>query len=95
MAGAQAVASRRKRPPGRLFTNRNDVYVGRNSNYRVQLERCQRMLEKECSEITIHGLGAAVNRAIHLALSLEERSLGSLRVRLININFILNTTFTW
>ena len=33
------------------------------------------------SEICIHGLGAAINRAIHLALSLEQDSHGLLGVR--------------
>eukprot|EP00118_Oscarella_pearsei_P006396 m.28834 g.28834 ORF g.28834 m.28834 type:complete len:174 (+) comp31064_c0_seq1:17-538(+) len=68
--------SHHKRKPHRSVESRNDVYVSRSSNFKMQLERCEALLEKEFDEIVIHGLGAAVNRAIHLALQLEERGEG-------------------
>ncbi|XP_065826200.1 ribonuclease P protein subunit p20-like isoform X2 [Oscarella lobularis] len=69
--------SHHKRTPRRQSTEtRNDVYVSRSSNFKLQLERCEALLDKEFDEIVIHGLGAAVNRAIHLALQLEERGAG-------------------
>ena len=41
------------------------------------------------NELTIHGLGAAINRAINLALKLQESSPYELRVRvLINAHYI-------
>ena len=41
------------------------------------------------NELTIHGLGAAINRAINLALKLQETSPYELRVRvLINAHCI-------
>jgi len=68
----------RKRLPPRLPVRKNDVYITRRTNFKAQLSRCEKLLDSGFDTINIHGLGAAVNRAINLALQLKRRGLGSL-----------------
>ncbi|XP_072176534.1 ribonuclease P protein subunit p20-like [Diadema setosum] len=70
----------RKRQPRRLPKRSNDIYVTRKSNFAGQLERCEKLLDAGEAEIHIHGLGAAINRALNLALQLESRALGTLQL---------------
>ena len=70
----------RKKLPKRLPKRKNDVYVTRRTDFKAQLARCQKMLDSDCHVIYIHGLGAATNRAVNLALQLKERSLGTIDV---------------
>jgi len=66
----------RKRLP-RKFPKRNcDVYVSRHTNFKQQLERCQKILDNG-NVVYIHGLGVAINRAINLSLQLKTRGMGS------------------
>jgi len=61
----------RKRLP-RSFPRRDiDVYISRKTNFVQQLEKCKKLLQGEHEEVVIHGLGAAVNRAINLALQVK------------------------
>ena len=68
----------RKRLPKRLPKRKNDVYVTRRTDIKAQLARCQKMLDSDCHVIYIHGLGAATNRAVNLALQLKACSLGTI-----------------
>jgi len=68
----------RKRLPPRFPVRKNDVYVTRRTNFKAQIARCQKLLDGGFDTIYIHGLGAAVNRAINLSLQLKRRGLGSL-----------------
>jgi len=68
----------RKRLPARFPKRKNDVYVTRRTNFKAQLARCQKLLDSGYDFVCIHGLGAAVNRAINLSLQLKRRGLGSL-----------------
>ncbi|EDV27299.1 Ribonuclease P protein subunit p20 [Trichoplax sp. H2] len=70
----------RKRLPRSLPKRKNDVYVTRKTNFAAQIKKCSKLLESEFTEIHIHGLGAAVNRAINLALQLKLTSSGGLEV---------------
>ncbi len=70
----------RKRLPRRLPKRKTDIYVNRKTNFKGQLARCQRMLDSGTKEVYIHGLGAAINRAINLSLQLKARGSGSLEV---------------
>lgn len=70
----------RKRLPPKWPRRKNDVYVTRKSHFAAQLERCQKLLDSGEQELYIHGLGAAVSRAIHLALQLKRRLHGSIDV---------------
>ncbi|KAI0237899.1 Ribonuclease P protein subunit p20, partial [Lamellibrachia satsuma] len=70
----------RKKLPKRLPKRKNDVYVTRRTDFKAQLVRCQTMLDSDCHAIYIHGLGAATNRAVNLALQLKDRSLGTIDV---------------
>lgn len=45
-----------------------------------QLSRCEKLLNDGESEIVIHGLGAAVPRAVNLALHLKSKHLGTIEV---------------
>ncbi|XP_015768979.1 PREDICTED: ribonuclease P protein subunit p20-like [Acropora digitifera] len=71
---------RSKRPPQRVQKCRNDIYVNRKTDFAVQLERCQKALDSSDQEVTIHGLGAAMNRAINLALQLEHKRQGTVEL---------------
>ncbi|XP_064406021.1 ribonuclease P protein subunit p20-like isoform X1 [Halichondria panicea] len=64
--------SRRKRPPKRLSQRPNDVYINRSSQFAGQLSRCKRIFDQGFQEVTVHGLGAAIHRAINLSLQLRE-----------------------
>ena len=66
----------RKVLPPRLRKEKNDVYISRKTDFKAQEGRCMKLLDSEYEEIFIHGLGAAVNRAINLALQLERKYLG-------------------
>lgn len=69
----------RKRLPKKLPTRKCDVYVTRKTDFKGQLERCQKKLD-DGNVVYVHGLGAAVNRAINLALQLKQRGLGSVEL---------------
>lgn len=69
-----------KRLPRKLQARRNDVYVSNRTDFSAQLVRCRKLLQTGLSEIYIHGLGSAMNRAINLALRLEAESHGRLKV---------------
>ncbi|XP_004457188.1 ribonuclease P protein subunit p20 [Dasypus novemcinctus] len=76
----------RKRLPHRLPRRPNDIYVNMKTDFKAQLARCQKLLDggargqSACTEIYIHGLGLAINRAINIALQLQAGSFGSLQV---------------
>ena len=70
----------RKRLPRRLPKRKNDVYVSTRTNMPGQLQRCRKMLERGANELYVHGLGAAINRAINLSLQLQSEAHGSLQV---------------
>ena len=59
----------RKRLPHRLPRRPNDIYVNMKTDFKAQLARCQKLLDggvrgqNACTEIYIHGLGLAINRA--------------------------------
>lgn len=59
-----------KRTNPKLPKNRNDVYVNQKSSFIAQFNKCKTLLSSE-KEICIHGLGAAVNTAVNLALQLK------------------------
>ncbi|XP_032872191.1 ribonuclease P protein subunit p20 [Amblyraja radiata] len=71
----------RKRLPHKLPRRKNDIYINMKTDFKAQLGRCQKMLEAGgFSEICIHGLGLAINRAINIALQLQAASFGALHV---------------
>lgn len=63
----------RKRLPPRLSKRPNDVYVNNRTDFKAQLARCFKCLEKE-PNVYIHGLGSAAPKAINLALQLQLKS---------------------
>ncbi|XP_067828221.1 ribonuclease P protein subunit p20 isoform X2 [Heptranchias perlo] len=71
----------RKRLPRKLPKRKNDIYVNMKTDFKAQLARCQKMLDGgSFSEICIHGLGLAINRAINIALQLQGGSFGALQI---------------
>jgi len=60
--------------------------VNRKTDFAAQLERCQKLLDSSEQEVRIHGLGAAINRAINLALQLEQRGQGTVEVNKLKIS---------
>eukprot|EP00045_Choanoeca_perplexa_P000778 m.16065 g.16065 ORF g.16065 m.16065 type:complete len:167 (-) comp10536_c0_seq1:78-578(-) len=75
-------AARSKRQPARLARSRTDIYIGRNSPFEAQLARAQSLFSSGEKSLTLHGLGAAINRCINLALQLEHQAKGSLQLDL-------------
>lgn len=69
----------KRRLPTRFSRKATDVYVTVRTNFKAQLGRCLHLLEEKGeTEVTLHGLGPAINRALNLALQLKRRGLGSL-----------------
>ncbi|RGB25871.1 hypothetical protein C1646_722641 [Rhizophagus diaphanus] len=63
----------RKRMPQHPATIPTDIYVSRKSNFKGQLFRAKKLLmEDGHPSITIHGLGAAIQRSINLVLALND-----------------------
>ncbi|CAL1262777.1 unnamed protein product [Larinioides sclopetarius] len=60
-----------RRPTPRLPKRKNDVYVNQKTPFIGQFNKCKSLLNSE-KEIIIHGLGAAVNTAVNLALQLKS-----------------------
>ncbi|XP_060574959.1 ribonuclease P protein subunit p20-like [Ruditapes philippinarum] len=69
----------RKRLPRKLPKRDCDVYVSNRTNYKQQLERCQKILDNG-NLVCIHGLGIAINRAINLANQLKSNGTGTVEV---------------
>ena len=70
----------RKRLPPRFATRPNDVYITERTDFKAQMNRCQKMLDNGVQEIYIHGLGNAVKRTINLGLQLKRRAMGSVEL---------------
>ncbi|XP_064601287.1 ribonuclease P protein subunit p20-like [Liolophura sinensis] len=68
----------RKRLPPRLPKRKNDIYVSRKTDFKQQFARCQKLFDSGWNEVYIHGLGAAINRAVNLALQLKDKGMGTL-----------------
>ena len=70
----------RKRLPRQLPNRKNDIFVTKKTNFKAQMNRCQKLFDSGLNEVVIHGLGAAVNRAINLALQLQRNSMRTLEI---------------
>jgi len=85
----------RKRLPRSLPREPNDIYVTRKTPIKVQIDRCQELLDS--GEIVyIHGLGAAVSRALNVALAVKKNNCGSvdLDVRTATVNLVDDIDYT-
>lgn len=55
-----------KKLPKRFPSRLNDIYVTSRTNFKAQLEKCQKLLEKgssdEKKEVFLHAMGPAINR---------------------------------
>ncbi|OZJ02399.1 hypothetical protein BZG36_04861 [Bifiguratus adelaidae] len=61
-----------KRTAQHAATKPNDIYVSRSSSFAGQLARGKKLfLEEGYKEITIHGLGASIERALSLSLAIQ------------------------
>ncbi|XP_071877458.1 ribonuclease P protein subunit p20 [Bombus fervidus] len=58
----------------------NDIYITNNTNFKAQLKKCEKHLNNGTSEVIIHGLGAAVQRACSLALQLKKNHYDSIEL---------------
>lgn len=63
---------RKRQPIGLIKRSNKDIYVTNKTNFKAHLNNCERLFNAGISEIVIHGLGAAINRACNLALQLKE-----------------------
>lgn len=62
----------KKRAPPKSFTRKNDIYITNKTDFNAQLKKSLELLNSEDGEIYLHSIGNAINRAINLALKLEE-----------------------
>ena len=76
----ESFVRQRRSPQKQTPKQKNDIYVNKQSDFKYQLERAQKLLDCGYNEIFIHGLGAAINRAVNLALQLKERGHGSIEI---------------
>ena len=65
----------KKRPPPKSFTRVNDIYITNKTDFVAQQKKCIELLNSEAGEVFLHAIGNAINRAINLALKLEEEYL--------------------
>lgn len=66
-----------KRLNNKQFSKRpNDVYVTRKTNFKAQLERCMKLISSSGNyrEISIYGMGSALQRTINLALQFQLKT---------------------
>ncbi|RKO90413.1 hypothetical protein BDK51DRAFT_11793, partial [Blyttiomyces helicus] len=62
-----------KRAPQRPPTLKTDIYVSRKTPFKAFVARAQKLIDADdFTSITVHGLGAALTRAIEVALRLKE-----------------------
>ncbi|KAH7934328.1 hypothetical protein HPB49_024908 [Dermacentor silvarum] len=71
---------RKRKTSSQLPRRDNDVYVNMSTNFKGQLERCRKLIDSGKTEVFVHALGAAVGRAINLALQVESHYQGVLEV---------------
>ena len=64
----------RKRLPPTLPRRPTDIYITNKTAFKAQIERCQSLLDKGESEIYLHSLGAAIPRALNLALQIQKNN---------------------
>ncbi|KAJ3330885.1 ribonucleases P/MRP protein subunit pop7 [Blyttiomyces sp. JEL0837] len=69
-----------KRPPQRAPTMANDIYMSRKTNFKAAIKRSLKLLKDPNSSITIHGLGAAINKAIELGLHFQDKHAGMFKL---------------
>eukprot|EP00794_Sanderia_malayensis_P009085 gene9086-10054_t len=71
---------RKKRAPPQPVRKENTVLVHRKTDFKTQLEKCQRLLDKGIEDLEIHGLGAAINQAVNIALQLQINAKGNIKL---------------
>ena len=76
----ESFVRQRRGPQRQTPKQKNDIYVNKQSDFKFQLERAQKLLDSGWNEVFIHGLGAAINRAVNLALQLEQGGHGSIQI---------------
>ena len=64
----------RKRLPPTLPRRPIDIYITNKTAFKAQIERCQSLLDKGEPEIYLHSLGAAIPRALNLALQIQKNN---------------------
>ena len=62
----------RKRLPPSLPRRPIDVYISNKTAFKSQLDRCRQFIEKGEAEFYLHALGAAIPRALNLALQIQK-----------------------
>ena len=62
----------RKRLPPSLPRRPIDVYISNKTAFKSQLERCKSFIDKGEPEFYLHSLGAAIPRALNLALQIQK-----------------------
>lgn len=62
-----------KRLPRRFPKRPNDIYITTKTDFNAQFKRCEHLLIEnvDFTEIYLHAMGGAINRAVSLALQLQ------------------------
>lgn len=72
MNNSKNIKNFKKRPPPKSFSRTNDLYVTNKTDFVAQYKKCLDILNSETGEVFLHAIGNAINRAINLALKLDE-----------------------
>ncbi|KAL1919552.1 uncharacterized protein VTP21DRAFT_2245 [Calcarisporiella thermophila] len=71
-----------KRAPIRSHTLPTDIYVSRKSSFHAHLDRARKLLLSDGEKVVIiHGMGAAINKAITLALAVRDKMADQVEIR--------------
>lgn len=62
----------RKRLPAQMPRSPHHVYINMSTDFQYQMLRAKEIIFKGSNEVHIHGLGAAINRAINIALQVSR-----------------------
>ncbi|KHJ87020.1 hypothetical protein OESDEN_13213 [Oesophagostomum dentatum] len=66
------IKKRQPQKPSRIHSDKNHFYVTKKSSISSTLKRVEELLQNKENEIFIHGLGASLNRAMVLALEVQN-----------------------
>jgi len=62
----------RKRLPPQMPRSADHVYINMRTDFKFQMARAKKVIFDGANEVHIHGLGAAINRAINIALQVQS-----------------------
>ncbi|VDN58361.1 unnamed protein product [Dracunculus medinensis] len=66
--------------PPRFPRTKSDIYITRHTSIGAQKARIEKLLDNKFNSVTLHGLGAAVNRTVNVALQIQRKLVDSVKL---------------